>query len=90
MAVLQRLKPRGVGPGVLICLHHVLSNLVVVVDSFHAMRERATGSQVFQNRRQKSKSTTTDASQSIDFSSEFAKSLIAVPDETFCLSKVMA
>jgi hypothetical protein len=76
-----------VAPGVLI---DVLSNLVVVIDSFHAMRERATGSQVFQNRRQKSKSTTTDARQSIDFPREFAESLVAVADETFCLSKVMA
>ena len=89
MAVLQRLKPCGVASGIFIDIHYVLSNLVVVLYSFHAMRERATGSQVFQNRCQETKGTPTNARQSIDFPREFGQSLVSVPDETFCLSKMV-
>jgi hypothetical protein len=78
-----------VAPGVLISLHNPLSYLVIALYGFHAMREGATGPEVFQDRCQETKGTPTNARQSIDFPREFAESLVAVAYEAFCFSKVV-
>jgi len=89
MAVLQRLKPCGVASGIFIDIHYVLSNLVVVLYSFHAMRERARRPEVFQDRCQETKGTPTNARQSIDFPCEFGQSLVAVAYEVFRFPKMV-
>jgi hypothetical protein len=87
---LQGLEPRGVASGVLIGLHNALANLVVALYGFHAMSKGARRPEVFQNRRQKSKGTPTNARQSIDFPRELRQPLVSVPDEIFRFSEVVA
>jgi len=87
---LQGLEPRGVASGVLIGLHNALANLVVALYGFHAMRERTTGPEVFQDRRQETKGSPANARETIDFPRELRESLVAVADEIFRFPKVVA